>query len=86
MKCLLPSGCHNPNRCGDSGECYFASVFEVYEARRKAVELGRIPEDAVLAFGCDVEASGGVRCGEWCHLPGCPVALKEVISQVIPAS
>ena len=80
MKCHLPNGCYNPNRCGDDGQCYWTAVHEVSEARRKASERDKIPDDAVLAFGCTLEASGHARCEKWCHLSDCPFALKESAS------
>lgn len=82
MKCLLPSGCHNPNRCGDDGECYWTAVHQVHEARREAAQREHIADADVLAFGCDLEAGGFGRCERWCHLPSCPFVLKERHSAV----
>jgi len=36
MKCTMPSGCHNPNRCGDNGVCYYQATVDTYKARENA--------------------------------------------------
>lgn len=35
MKCVLPAGCHNPDRCGSNGACYWQAVADVHEARKQ---------------------------------------------------
>ena len=76
MKCYLPKGCYNPNRCGDDGQCYWAAFYEVHEARRIVLEREQIPDSDVVAFGCDLESAGHVRCEKWCHGFGCPFTLS----------
>lgn len=80
MKCFLPGGCGNPDGCFDDGECYWKGFHDRHEAQRNSAELNKIPDDQVLAFGCDLEAHGNPRCEEWCHLVCCPFALKETVS------
>ena len=76
MKCYQQNGCHNPNRCGDNGECYWKAFHETNEARRGALERDKIPDADVVAFGCTLEAGGNTPCKEWCHESDCPVALS----------
>jgi hypothetical protein len=74
MKCVLPTGCYNPNRCGDNSECYWQDVHNIYQARRNILEIA---DEDILAFGCRREAKGEPRCDEWCYFPYCPVAKVE---------
>lgn len=50
---------------------------------REEYHLLNIPDDQVIAFGCECETEGiaagrkPIPCEKWCHSANCPVSLKS---------
>lgn len=64
--------------CGDNRNC----------EHLKRARLSLIPEDEVVAFGCNLEVQTlefapdqAEPCEKWCRSPSCPFTLKDQIAQ-----